>query len=363
MINARFCNAAGLCLLPVLLALSAHANDGPVTTMHGGSIKPVKSKDIRLVKEKATFETYYDHEEGFQFFSKVDVHYVLKNKAKETRKVRTGFPFTNCYVTSNDLVKNFHGFSMRDGDGEVEIRKLEDGSESLPTCWVITDLSFGPLEKKELTISYRQQWDAEYNSAQNREEEFFSYILTPAKSWAGSMDSADFKFVMPMARKRPDKKAEAIDLCNMSFSIAPTAMEKKDGSMIFEWQYKNFKPNRELFAYYSVGPCSSETVGVENPVSNFLRSAMLNCETAAQRDAVAAALSDALALSTNKLKNKKYANDKGKKDAWGLPALLAHAFIPTSAYKNLGKQFYKDIKSDRVQDQLRKILVTIPNGG
>ena len=361
--NARLCHAAGLCLLAALFAFSAHANDGPVTYMHGGSIKPVKAKDIRLAKEKVTFETYYDHEEGFQFFSKVEVHYVLKNKAKEKRKVRTGFPFTNCYVTSNDLVKNFHGFSMRDGEKEIEIRQLEDGSESLPTCWVITDLSFGPLEKKELTISYRQQWDAEYNTAQNREEEFFSYILTPAQNWAGSMDSAEFKFVMPMARQRPDKKAEAIDFCNMSFSMAPTAMEKKDGSMIFEWKYKNFKPTRELFAYYGMGPCSSETVGVENPVSNFLRSAMLNCDTAAQRDTVAAALSDALTLSTKKLKKKKYANDMGKKDSRGLPALLAKYFIPTSAYKSLGKQFYKDIKSDRVQDLLRKILDTIPPGG
>ena len=67
---------SGLCMGLVigLFAFSAHANDGPVRPSQGGSIKPVWLKEIKLVKEKVNIDTTYDHDKGFQFFSRVKVN-------------------------------------------------------------------------------------------------------------------------------------------------------------------------------------------------------------------------------------------------------------------------------------------------
>lgn len=97
------------------------------------------------------------------------------------------------------------------------------------------------------------------------------------------------------------------------------------------------------------------TLKFNNPVANYLNGSELQAETDAQRQNIATALNDALNLSENQLKEKRYKDYSGKANQWDLPTLISRHFVP-DAQKTLGDNFLKDVKEKDAQEQIKQIL-------
>lgn len=97
----------------------------------------------------------------------------------------------------------------------------------------------------------------------------------------------------------------------------------------------------------------------ENAVLSYLENAEIQYEGESQRENIVSALNDILNLKVEELKNRKYDDYEGEKGQWDLPTLIQKHFVPDSEGKSLGNNFYRDIKSKKVQDKITEILKEI----
>lgn len=93
-----------------------------------------------------------------------------------------------------------------------------------------------------------------------------------------------------------------------------------------------------------------------NPVADYFDRSELQYETEAQKQNIIGALHDILTLSAQELAQRRYEDYTGKPNEWDLPTLIGKHFVPDKQGKTLGPKFYTDIKSARVQAQVRRIL-------
>ena len=103
--------------------------------------------------------------------------------------------------------------------------------------------------------------------------------------------------------------------------------------------------------FFSPGCKSSE-----NPVLNYFSKAEIQYEDKAQEDNIIQALKDILTLSESELKERRYCDYTGKPGQWDLQTLILRHFVPDNTEKTLGKNFYRDVKTDEVQVEVKKLL-------
>jgi hypothetical protein len=93
-----------------------------------------------------------------------------------------------------------------------------------------------------------------------------------------------------------------------------------------------------------------------NAVADYLTHAELQYETEGQKQSVIRALNDILALTGPELQQRRYDDYSGQPNTWDLPTLISRYFAPDRKGKTLGPRFYSDVKSARVQAEVRRIL-------
>lgn len=94
----------------------------------------------------------------------------------------------------------------------------------------------------------------------------------------------------------------------------------------------------------------------ENKVYTYLENAEIQYENVGQKDTIKQALEDALKLPLPALKVKRYKDYSGTPGQWDLKTLIKRYIVPDAKGKNLGNNFYKDVKAEKVQKQLEKML-------
>lgn len=94
---------------------------------------------------------------------------------------------------------------------------------------------------------------------------------------------------------------------------------------------------------------------VRNSVADYFENSELQYETEIQKENISAALDDILKLSEEQLKERKYKDYTGKENQWDLPTLIYRHFVPDGP-KNLGENFYHDVKLQVAQNQVKEIL-------
>jgi hypothetical protein len=240
------------CSLFFTVPSPARANDGPIEYGQGGAIRLIDSEDIRLIRERVTIDTHYDSESYGSFVSDVKVTYKLKNLKKSSVKVKTGFPVGFCHFTDPATVARDMGFLVCDGKKMIDATSVVQEKDDATLCWILWELEFAPAEKKTLTISYTQPWSLYWNEEAGSEEERFSYMLTPAASWAGTIGSAVVTLTLASTRPAHDKENSslAVKTGDLAFSIKPAAVKKKKGSKVFVWKFKSWEPESELTVSY-----------------------------------------------------------------------------------------------------------------
>ncbi len=77
-----------------------------------------------------------------------------------------------------------------------------------------------------------------------------------------------------------------------------------------------------------------------------------------QKDNIICALNDAITLSVEDLKLKRYEDYSGKKEMWDLPTVFLRHFF-SDKQRTLGDSFYMDLKDPLVQNQIREILAKL----
>jgi hypothetical protein len=94
----------------------------------------------------------------------------------------------------------------------------------------------------------------------------------------------------------------------------------------------------------------------ENPVYNYFKNAEPQYDSNTQKQNIITALNDILNLSEDELKAKRYKDYSGKDQQWDLPKLIIRHFVPDSQGKSFGNNFYHDVKSEKVKDEIVGIL-------
>ncbi|MCD4783612.1 MAG: hypothetical protein K8T10_07250 [Candidatus Eremiobacteraeota bacterium] len=94
----------------------------------------------------------------------------------------------------------------------------------------------------------------------------------------------------------------------------------------------------------------------DNPVFLYLKNVELQYEGEVQKENIKTALQDILTLTLDQLKKKRYRDYKGKENQWDLPTLIEKHFVPAKSGITLGDNFYKDVKSMEVQNEVKIIL-------
>lgn len=97
----------------------------------------------------------------------------------------------------------------------------------------------------------------------------------------------------------------------------------------------------------------------ENPVLDYFSKAEIQYEGKEQEDNIIQALKDILSLPESELKEKRYSDYSGKPGQWDLQTLIQKHVVPDSSEKTLGKNFYRDVKAEEVQVEIRKLLERI----
>ena len=111
---------------------------------------------------------------------------------------------------------------------------------------------------------------------------------------------------------------------------------------------------RVLLPCLLLSACSQSTPE-SNPVLGYLDKVEIQAEHP-QIPHIVAALNDALSLSSDELVPKKYPDFQGNPDQWDLRTLLERHFVPDAQGKDLGDNFYADVKAPEVQARLRQLL-------
>ncbi len=94
----------------------------------------------------------------------------------------------------------------------------------------------------------------------------------------------------------------------------------------------------------------------ENPVFDYFSKAEIQYEGKEQEDNIVQALKDILTLSESELREKRYSDYSGKPGQWDLQTLVLKHFVPDKPEKTLGKNFYRDVKAEEVQVEVKKLL-------
>lgn len=82
-------------------------------------------------------------------------------------------------------------------------------------------------------------------------------------------------------------------------------------------------------------------------------------ENKAQKDTIIQALNDILNLSEEDLKTKRYPDYAGRRDIWNLSVMISRYFVPDDPNKSLGDNLYRELKSNEVQQKIKKIMGTL----
>jgi hypothetical protein len=99
--------------------------------------------------------------------------------------------------------------------------------------------------------------------------------------------------------------------------------------------------------------------GIENQTAKYFRGVEVQYENSNSKRIIIRALNDILTLSEQELKAKRYPDYAGREENWDLPKLIYSYFVPDDSQKIMGKNLYKDLKTDEVQRILEDILVTL----
>jgi hypothetical protein len=97
----------------------------------------------------------------------------------------------------------------------------------------------------------------------------------------------------------------------------------------------------------------------DNSVALFLEGAERQCETSEQLHEIRQALIDMLELSSEQLREKRYATYRMEPDAWTAPELLERYFVPQAGAFLDRESFYRDVKAPAAQAAIRKQLAAI----
>jgi hypothetical protein len=94
---------------------------------------------------------------------------------------------------------------------------------------------------------------------------------------------------------------------------------------------------------------------VQNPVYQYFENAELQCEEV-QEETIKEALYDILTLPEDKLRERRYSEYRGREARWDLPTLIYRHFVPPGNARTLGDNFYRDVKSRKVQKKVEEFL-------
>ena len=141
----------------------------------------------------------------------------------------------------------------------------------------------------------------------------------------------------------------AINLQNLEASLLK---ENHQGELFFYGKSNSQILNLLLDYYYP-------HTATQNSVMDYLQGAEIQYETDQQRETLVSAMGDALSLSAEQLKTKKYRDFLGKENQWDLPTLINKYFVPNQAEKTLGNNFYHDLKTKEAQTEIKNILAKL----
>ncbi len=97
----------------------------------------------------------------------------------------------------------------------------------------------------------------------------------------------------------------------------------------------------------------------ENQVLDYFENAELQYEGELQEENIITALNDILNLSEEQLKTRTYQDYAGIENQWDLPTLISKHFVPSEKGKSLGKKFYNEVKTNKVQVKIEWFLNNI----
>jgi hypothetical protein len=97
----------------------------------------------------------------------------------------------------------------------------------------------------------------------------------------------------------------------------------------------------------------------EDELFNCFENVEIQYETEEQRENILSALNDILYLSVEELKNKKYKNYVGEMNKWDLETLIYRHFISDTKDMKFGDDFYNNLKSKEVQEQVEKLIISM----
>ena len=110
-----------------------------------------------------------------------------------------------------------------------------------------------------------------------------------------------------------------------------------------------------VLIFFALLPCCQSN----NSLFEYFTNAELQYETKAQEKYITEALNDILNLPEKELKQKRYEDYMGKEYQWNLHELICHHFVPDKKEKTLGNNFYHNVKSKEVQNQIKKIIANM----
>ena len=99
-----------------------------------------------------------------------------------------------------------------------------------------------------------------------------------------------------------------------------------------------------------------------NRVHDYLQNAEVQYQGEVQQENIVTACRDILSLTGEKLREKRYRDYSGREHVWDLPTLIYRHFTPDAKGKNLGTDFYREVKTEAVKKEIEKILKRIGEG-
>lgn len=100
----------------------------------------------------------------------------------------------------------------------------------------------------------------------------------------------------------------------------------------------------------------------ENKLSQYLENVEIHYENDSQKAVIIEVLHDLATLPPNQLKQKKYPNYTGKVEQWDCTTVLSKYFVPDHSSKKLSEDFYHELQSNIVQQQIRVLIIQIEKG-
>jgi hypothetical protein len=170
--HALFVILLSPCFAPALLL----SDSAPVMPVQSGTVKPIRSGDVRLCDERIDIDLYED-------YYTVRVDYNFKNEGG-AQPVSMGFP----NVSGSYMLAPITDFEAFEGKKKLKsYRKNDDSSkdEYQRKFFECFDLSFAAGEKKNIVNTYRSGYVRDYDGTHRS----LTYILKTGALWKGTIDS------------------------------------------------------------------------------------------------------------------------------------------------------------------------------